>query len=194
MNGFNYYQLEDVVVRVFTRLKSGGRLEGEDVQEFSQQQMVGEKISTTIQGAFNMFEGDVYGWPAENITPEEVDELYSSRKQTFFLFDDIYSESLVHIVPKEPWPEDFLVVITSREKSSGNVSTNRRRPLMGEKLSETVCLALHIPNHQWPAQNISREELDDICVSKKKFFYLSGPDYELTICIIPVDGFNHFGS
>jgi hypothetical protein len=59
--------------------------------------------STTIAGAihssFNFHDGDPYAWPADNITPEQVNAEYEAGKRVFY-FENPHTECSINIVPR----------------------------------------------------------------------------------------------
>jgi hypothetical protein len=84
---------DDIYITVIRRLKESDKYDDITLQKFK-----GSKISSTIWRCFNFLDGDSYAWPAENITPEEVDSQYENGKR-FFIFDDFYSDASVSILP-----------------------------------------------------------------------------------------------
>jgi len=87
----NWY--DDIYISVIRRNKHSGQYD-----EIHMRKLKTLSISHSIWNCFNYIDGDSYGWPDDNTTPEEIDEQYKDG-QRFFIFEDFYTDASVSILP-----------------------------------------------------------------------------------------------
>ena len=96
------------------------------------------KISEALHSYFNFEYGDVYAWPVDNMTKEEIDELWD-RGQRAFVLDFGYKEIVLYdikIITHEDWV-NFCELEKKRKTDYINsiVTVMADNGLLGEDLS-----------------------------------------------------------